>query len=198
MSHDLSRIVAKHDLLRHPFYQAWSEGTLPPDTLAHYAAEYGAFIGTIPSAWRALGETEVAASEEGHAGLWEDFARSVGARVHEPTVPAVRELCATLDRMTGSADAAIGALYAFEGQQPRIARSKLDGLEQHYRATWPAVSVEYFRAHLEDYAEPALLEARFEALEPTSRERARAAAETMGQALWAALDGILECRSAGG
>jgi pyrroloquinoline-quinone synthase len=34
--------VAKRNLLEHPFYQAWSAGTLPVDALRTYAREYGA------------------------------------------------------------------------------------------------------------------------------------------------------------
>jgi len=191
VSHALSQAVAEHDLSQHPFYRAWSEGSLPIQTLALYAAEYGEFIGTVPTGWRAMGETGIAATEEEHARLWAEFASSLGEPVRTPTVPAVAELCATLDRMAGSPECALGALYAFEAQQPQVARSKLDGLKRHYRCSRPGLAVDYFKAHLEDYAEPALLESRFDALEPADQDRARAAAATMGTALWAALDGIM-------
>ena len=39
-------ILEKWDLLKHPFYQAWSAGTLPVEALKVYASEYGAFINT--------------------------------------------------------------------------------------------------------------------------------------------------------
>jgi len=188
---ELSQVTTKWNLLEHPFYRAWSEGTLPVDTLARYASEYGQFIRTVPVAWRAVGEPEIAATEVGHAKLWEGFADSLGAPVRAPTVPAVAELCSTLEHLSGSVEGALGALYAFEVQQPKVAQSKLDGLECHYRSSRPDVSVAYFKAHLDDYAEPALLESRIEALEPAGRERARDAADAMGKALWSALDGIL-------
>ena len=34
--------VSKRNLLEHPFYQAWSAGTLPAEALQTYACEYGA------------------------------------------------------------------------------------------------------------------------------------------------------------
>jgi len=194
-SGDLRQTAAKWNLLEHPFYRAWSEGTLPIETLARYASEYSQFIRTIPQAWRALGETEIAANEVGHAELWDGFAGSLGATVRQPTVPEVKELCSTLERLAGSPEGALGALYAFEVQQPKVAQSKLDGLEYHYRSSWPGVSVAYFKAHLDDYTEPALLESRIDTVDAVGRDQVRGAVDEMGQALWAALDGILATRT---
>ncbi|MER3558451.1 MAG: pyrroloquinoline quinone biosynthesis protein PqqC, partial [Armatimonadota bacterium] len=47
----LNEIVAKWNLLNHPFYQAWSAGTLPVESLRAYAQEYGAFIRELPLGW---------------------------------------------------------------------------------------------------------------------------------------------------
>ena len=49
IKNELDAVVAKYDLLGHPFYQAWSAGTLPKEALASYAAEYGAFVQTVPA-----------------------------------------------------------------------------------------------------------------------------------------------------
>ena len=35
--------IADHNLLDHPFYQAWSTGELPLEALRSYAREYGVF-----------------------------------------------------------------------------------------------------------------------------------------------------------
>ena len=37
----LDRDVLARNLLEHPFYRAWSAGTLPAEALAAYAREYG-------------------------------------------------------------------------------------------------------------------------------------------------------------
>ena len=48
----LDNKIADHNLLNHPFYQAWSAGELPVDALRSYAREYGAFISTLPKVGR--------------------------------------------------------------------------------------------------------------------------------------------------
>ena len=60
---DFDTIVARRDLLQHPFYQAWSAGTLPVEDLQTYAREYGAFVGMLPRAWQALDDDETAQEE---------------------------------------------------------------------------------------------------------------------------------------
>ena len=36
----LDALIAKHNLLQHPFYQAWTAGTLSKQALALYAQQY--------------------------------------------------------------------------------------------------------------------------------------------------------------
>ena len=42
------KIEAKH-LLKHPFYVAWTNGTLPLENLRHYAAQYFAHVRAFPA-----------------------------------------------------------------------------------------------------------------------------------------------------
>ena len=62
--------IRRDDLREHPFYLAWSAGTLPVAALTTYAREYGAFIGVLDSGWEALGDRESAAIERAHVELW--------------------------------------------------------------------------------------------------------------------------------
>ena len=55
--------IADYNLLKHPFYQAWSAGELSVEALRSYAREYGAFISTVPEGWEALNEIETAEEE---------------------------------------------------------------------------------------------------------------------------------------
>ena len=90
--------VAPFNLLKHPFYQAWSKGELAREDLREYAAEYWHHVSAFPTYLSALhsrlpdGETrrEVLrnlAEEEGvdaatarpHSDLWMDFAAGMGA-----------------------------------------------------------------------------------------------------------------------
>lgn len=182
--------IAAHSLLQHPFYQAWSDGTLPVAALTDYAREYGAFIGRIADGWRTVGEPDIAAVEIGHARVWATtFADGLGTAVTAPEVRAVQALCATADALFTDRVTALGALYAFEAQQPATARSKRAGLATHYSAL-PASCETYFRLHEDDDHEPALLAAGLNALPAEDMARAEAACAQMSVALWDALSGL--------
>ena len=88
--------IESYDLLKHPFYQAWSKGDLTRDDLREYSAEYWHHVSAFPSYLSALHSQlpdgklrrlvlENLADEEGledgapHSDLWMDFARGMGA-----------------------------------------------------------------------------------------------------------------------
>jgi len=48
--------IAQYDLLRHPFYQAWSAGCLVRDDLRAYAAEYFHQVDGFPACLRACAD----------------------------------------------------------------------------------------------------------------------------------------------
>ena len=91
----LDNKIADYNLLNHPFYQAWSAGELPVETLRSYAREYGAFISTVPIGWETLDETETAAEEIEHIDLWADFAAGLDTAVAEAQIPQVKALMDT-------------------------------------------------------------------------------------------------------
>src|SRR5690348_13045427 len=88
--------VAKRAMLSHPFYQAWTEGRLPLDTLRAYARQYFHHVEAFPCAVSAvhsacpdrdgrrmlaenLAEEEgVEAGKQDHATLWLMFACGLG------------------------------------------------------------------------------------------------------------------------
>jgi pyrroloquinoline-quinone synthase len=184
----LDALVAKHDLNQHPFYQAWRAGTLPRAALAAYAVEYAPFIDSVAGGWATLGEVAHGEEERAHAGLWEEFRAGLGAS-GEPSCDAARRL---LDEARGSfatPASAIGALYAFEAQQPSTARSKLDGLGEHYGVTGRPAA--YFTAHADDYGERNMLRERAARLSDDEAASAVRACERMCLAMWDALSGIL-------
>src|SRR4051812_39464871 len=45
----LDQAIAEYSLLKHPFYQAWSFGTLDRETLKVYAAQYYQFEKRFPT-----------------------------------------------------------------------------------------------------------------------------------------------------
>jgi pyrroloquinoline-quinone synthase len=184
-------IIARHSLLRHPFYIAWSDGTLPVPALKDYAREYGAFIGTISQGWRAAGNEHIARAEEGHAMIWDrNFAKSLDTSVTgEPEVAEVAKLVATARALFSDRVTALGALYAFEAQQPLTAQSKLKGLGQHYKQL-PVRACLYFHLHKDDFEEPTMLAGAMEELNEADRARALEACEKMCEALYDALSGV--------
>ncbi len=185
---ELASILEEWNLLEHPFYKAWSAGTLPKESLQAYAQEYGAFVNTIPVGWGALGDTETAREEHEHARLWDSFAAALGTHVAAPQGAETRELVLKAEELFAEPVTALGALYAFEAQQPGTSSSKLDGLNLHY--DMPAAAKTYFEVHADDDHEAVELLEQFAALSPEDLKRALAACETMAESLWNGLTGV--------
>lgn len=123
-------------LLDHVFYKAWMAGEVSLPSLAAYHKSYGEFISRIPGYWQRVveafqpefpGEHPVVQDERRHILLWEQWGRRLTPASEFPLLePLTREL----DAMTPSR--LLGALQAFEVQQPEVARTKKDGLKRHY------------------------------------------------------------------
>jgi len=153
--------IAKYDLLRHPFYQAWAAGELTREDLQEYACEYYHHVEAFPTYLAELGirleEGELRravlanmSDEKGgedvygepspaHSELWLDFAEGMGAsrnmRGHAP-LPAIRRLLSFFHRVVqqGTPEEALATFYAYESQVPRVAQEKARGLEHMYAA----------------------------------------------------------------
>ena len=188
LEQSLEQSLKRWNLLESAFYQAWSAGTLPAEALAVYAREYGAFIATIADGWAAHGDEAVAAEEREHVDLWRRFAAALGTDIGEAETPSVAALVEIAKRRFADPVESLGALYAFEAQQPATSQSKLEGLRKHYSVD--ASAEVYFEVHATDEEEPALLLQRMRSLPPTDRRRAAEACEETAQALRAALDGL--------
>jgi len=183
----LARIIAAHDLNEAPFYKAWSKGTLKTDDMVTYAGEYQHFISSIPQGWSTLGDDAHANEEVEHAELWSKFANSIGSGEGKK-VDEMLQLVAQAKEDFRDPVKAVGALYAFEAQQPSTSVSKLEGLKTHYRQL--SAESEYFVVHASDYGEANMLEDRFDALTPEEQVVAAEAAEKTAKALLKALDGV--------
>jgi pyrroloquinoline-quinone synthase len=186
----LDSILEKWDLLKHPFYQSWSAGTLPVEALKVYASEYGAFINILTDGWMTLGDLETAQEEREHAELWEQFAAALGTKVGDPKFSQTNALVHSTKELFNSPSRTLGAMYAFEAQQPAIAQSKLDGLKTYY--SLPAGVEPYFDVHSANWHESEKILAALEKLSPEGQAQAAGACEKMAEALWDALTGIHE------
>ena len=186
--------IAEYDLRKHPFYQAWSAGELPVEALRTYAREYGAFISTVPIGWEALDETEIAAEETEHIDLWADFAAGLDTAVSEAEIPQVKALTQTAHELFSERTTALGALYAFEAQQPATAQSKLAGLKAFYQL--PKSVEPYFETHSHNEHEAEELLEHIGTLPSDSHATVVQACEKMSSTLWDALTGIHDAECA--
>lgn len=158
----IDELIEQKSLLKHPFYQMWSDGKLSMDSLAGYSKEYFQMVKAVPSFVDAIAKfapeglvEEIrsnGAEESEHIQPWTDFAVSLGVQRDEidnysgleKTNQAVSELSQTITSLeTGAA-----AMYAFEKEIPKISHTKLEGLEKFYNIT-SNDATQYFRLHME-------------------------------------------------
>jgi pyrroloquinoline-quinone synthase len=206
--------IARYDLLQHPFYQAWSKGELTRDELREYASEYWHHVSAFPTYLSALHARledaplrrtvlENLADEEGlpagraHSDLWMDFAAGMGAdsaavrgRTLQPETAAL--IAHFRNAMQDSPAAALASLYSYESRVPAIARTKAEGLKQHYCADKD--TARYFTLHQTADVHHAkvwriAMEAELNA-HPQDADAALDAAEATAAALWNTLSGI--------
>lgn len=164
--------VAPHDLLAHPYYQAWSRGELTPADLRAYAGQYRHQIDALPRflgiALEASGDAIARAAlrqnldeEQGrepqgaiaHRELWLRFAEGIGAlredvlfeEPHEETAEAAESLRALIAE--GELPALAG-LWAYERQAANVSRTKLTGLVERYGVT-DRRALSFFAVHKE-------------------------------------------------
>lgn len=215
---ELESRIARHDLLCHPFYQAWSKGQLTRHDLRAYASQYFHHVAAFPEYLEMLevrlesaprlaeAVARNRAEEEGadsdgrsHAEMWLDFAEGMGADrsvvASSVPLPEIEQLMATFQNIAreGSPSEALAAFYAYESQVPRIAEEKARGLKNLYGADERTYS--YFTHHQSADVYHALvwseqLEKQVDGPNLALQEKALNAAERVAQSLWQALDGI--------
>jgi pyrroloquinoline-quinone synthase len=150
---DIDREIAQKHLLTHPFYEAWTAGTLPREALLDYARQYYAFEVRLPrflTALHARSEDRATRAallanawdeehgEQNHPELWLRFAEALGLSREEVTSAKPNETTqALIDTYRGACEqapveAGVAALYAYESQLPAVAHAKVKGLEASY------------------------------------------------------------------
>jgi pyrroloquinoline-quinone synthase len=205
--------VAERAMLQHPFYQAWTEGRLPLDTLRAYARQYFHHVEAFPCAVSAVHSAcpdrhgrrmlaENLAEEEGidagkqdHASLWVMFACGLGeseagvrAQALNPETQALIDTFRKLSRRSYASG--LGALYAYESQFPGVASAKIEGLVDRYGIA-DEETLRFFRVHESaDVEHSAVCRALLDRLPEGERAEAVAAGEELAVALWNFLSGV--------
>ena len=206
--------IAAKNLLKHPFYLAWTRGELSREALADYARQYYKHVAAFPTYLSAIHANcddqstrkellknliDEEAGSPNHPELWLNFAEGLGVSMQDAQnaekwpetdnlVDTFRSVC-----RDGSTAEGLAALYAYESQIPAICESKIDGLKKHYGLHDPK-HYEYFSVHIgadreHSAAEQSLLD---EHVSDQNFGSVRASVNRVLDALWEMLSGV--CR----
>ncbi len=158
----IDEMIEERSLLKHSFYQMWSDGKLSQESLAGYSKEYFQLVKAVPKFMTPIIEQAPESivkelvnnqqEESEHIQPWIKFAGSLGISQQEleqypglvKTQQAVLQLNSLMcDYASGSC-----AMYAFEKEIPKISQTKLDGLAEFYGITTDDAT-KYFKLHTE-------------------------------------------------
>jgi pyrroloquinoline-quinone synthase len=148
----LDAIVAEKHLLKHPFYQLWSQGKLTRENLREYAISYYPHVAAFPTYVSGVHSgcedaalrqellenlIEEERGTENHPALWRRFAVALGADASElaaaPRTPEVADAIAEFRRDARRLGGrGLAALYAYESQIPEVSKTKREGLGAFY------------------------------------------------------------------
>jgi len=158
----IDELIEERSLLKHPFYQMWSDGKLSLDSLSGYSKEYFQLVKAVPSFMTSLIEkapdnlkSELTSNQEEeiqHIKPWMRFAGELGVDENKlekyggklKTRQAVSQLSSLMDSFEGGSC----AMYTFEKEIPKISQIKLEGLTEFYGISTEE-STEYFKLHIE-------------------------------------------------
>ena len=158
----IDEMIEERSLLKHPFYQMWSDGKLSLDSLTGYSKEYYQLVKSVPSFMTPIIEkapdslkSELTSNQEEeiqHIKPWLRFANSLGVDEKElehyaglpKTIQAVSQLSSLMNSFEGGSC----AMYAFEKEIPKISQVKLEGLAKFYGIS-SEQATEYFKLHTE-------------------------------------------------
>ncbi len=208
----IDKIIEAKSLLKHPFYQEWTKGTLPLESLKEYAVQYYHFEKAYPRFLSGVHHRcddarvrqvlldnlwDEEHGEENHVELWLRFCDALGLDRGEVTSNepsrASEALVRTFTGLTSERAPVAGAaaLYAFESQVPGVAREKIRGLREFYGID----EVAFFSVHEALDVEHA--DAEQEAIcalatDESGRSAAEDATGEAAEALWRFLDGVYQ------
>lgn len=161
--------IEKRSLLRHPFYQMWSEGKLTVDHLQGYSKEYFQLVKAVPAMVEAIAASSAglqaakdsasdiganAREEADHVEPWVRFAGALGVSREElvgyaGTAKTSEAVSALAGLSSLPFEQAVAAMYAYEAELPKISRSKIDGLAKFYGMGGNKDAMNYFEIHEE-------------------------------------------------
>jgi pyrroloquinoline-quinone synthase len=206
-----TRIQARH-LLQHPFYQAWSAGTLSLSALQEYGKQYYRQVEAFPTYVSAVHANcphlpvrqqllenllEEERGADNHPELWLRFTEALGSTRQEvisvASLPETSALVQTFRTLTRERSylAGVATLFAYEAQIPEVAETKIAGLKKFYGVDTDR-GLAFFQVHLQAdrfHAETARNILR-EYLTSENAAEVVSSCEQALDALWGMLDGV--------
>ena len=159
----IDEMIEAQSLLKHPFYQMWSDGKLSLDSLAGYSKEYFQLVKAVPGFMAPIIEqapvdkvselVENQTEEQSHIQPWISFAQELGISQGEieshTGLDKTNQAVSMLDSLMGSYEDGACAMYAFEKEIPKISQTKLEGLASFYGIMQGGDATRYFELHTE-------------------------------------------------
>ena len=158
----IDEMIEERSLLKHPFYQMWSDGKLNLESLKGYSKEYFQLVKAVPNFMSPMVEhapdsmvkelIQNQQEEAEHIQPWVKFAGALGVSEHElkeyEGLPKTQEAVSNLYSLMNGYDQGASAMYAFEKEIPKISQTKLEGLAEFYGLT-SEEATKYFELHTE-------------------------------------------------
>ena len=158
----IDEMIEERSLLKHPFYQMWSDGKLTLDSLSGYSKEYFQLVKAVPSFMTPIIEKapnsviseliDNQQEESIHIQSWIKFAGELGVSeyelIHYEGLEKTRKSVLELSELMNTYEGGACAMYAFEKEIPKISQTKLDGLAEFYGIS-NEEATEYFKLHTE-------------------------------------------------
>ena len=155
-------MIEERSLLKHPFYEMWSDGKLTVESLAGYSKEYFQLVKAVPTYMTPIiekapksvvGELIDNQQEEAdHIRPWIKFANELGISEEELTnyegLEKTKKAVSDLEELMHTYEGGSCAMYAFEKEIPKISQTKLDGMAKFYGMSNDDAT-EYFKLHTE-------------------------------------------------
>lgn len=158
----IDEMIEERSLLKHPFYQMWSDGKLTLNSLSGYSKEYFQLVKAVPSFMTPIIEKapnsviseliDNQQEESIHIKSWIKFAGELGVSESEliqyEGLEKTRKSVLGLSELMNTYEGGACAMYAFEKEIPKISQTKLDGLAEFYGIS-NEEATEYFKLHTE-------------------------------------------------
>ncbi|MBA4453863.1 MAG: TenA family transcriptional regulator [Nitrosopumilaceae archaeon] len=158
----IDEMIEERSLLKHPFYEMWSDGKLTVESLAGYSKEYFQLVKAVPGFMSPIIEqapesvipelVDNQQEEADHIRPWIKFAGELGISEEELTnyegLNKTKKAVSDLAELMNTYEGGSCAMYAFEKEIPKISQTKLDGMAKFYGMSSDDAT-EYFKLHTE-------------------------------------------------